>query len=226
MNLRAFLHERMGTAFAAAGVAEPLIGVATRPEFGDYQANGAMAAAKQARTAPRSLAAAVVEALGDVEFAESVMVEHDPVGGGGTVEGEVEADRGTRPLIGLVGQARGGDAADVESQRRPIPATLGKSRFDERHRLIGQERTGVERMDDDPVGVRGHRLCHAGAERSDPDSRNLLGECCRYEDRGHQVDSVELATVLEWCLIAPVGPDGAQHRDQLDHACHRAVPLR
>ena len=76
MNLRGFVHERMAAAFEAAGVAdaEPMIGAATRPEFGDYQANGAMAAAKAARTQPRALAAAAVEALGDVDFAESVAV--------------------------------------------------------------------------------------------------------------------------------------------------------
>lgn len=77
MNLRAFLHGRFAAAFGTAGAvdAEPMIGAATRPEFGDYQANGAMAAAKQARTQPRVLASAVVEALGDLDFARSVTVE-------------------------------------------------------------------------------------------------------------------------------------------------------
>ena len=76
MNLRAFLHGRMAAAFEAAGAAdaEPLIGVATRPEFGDYQANGAMAAAKATRTPPRVLAATVVDALGDAEFAQDLAV--------------------------------------------------------------------------------------------------------------------------------------------------------
>ena len=76
MNLRAFLHGRLSAAFEAAGAAnaEPLIGVATRPEFGDYQANGAMAAAKATRTPPRDLAAAVVEALGEAEFAQDLAV--------------------------------------------------------------------------------------------------------------------------------------------------------
>ena len=76
MNLRSFLHGRIEAAFEAAGVAgaEPMIGVATRPEFGDYQANGAMAAARTARTQPRKLAEGVVEALGDVDFAETLAV--------------------------------------------------------------------------------------------------------------------------------------------------------
>ena len=76
MNIRAFLHARMASAFEAAGVAdaEPMIGVATRPEFGDYQANGAMAAAKQSRTQPRKIASAVVEVLADADFAQSLDV--------------------------------------------------------------------------------------------------------------------------------------------------------
>ena len=76
MNLRAFLRERMAAAFEAAGVAdaEPMIGVATRSEFGDYQANGAMAAARTARTQPRALAEGVVEALGEADFAQTLAV--------------------------------------------------------------------------------------------------------------------------------------------------------
>ena len=66
MNLRAFLAGRMADAFHAAGVEdpEPMLRPSGRPEFGDYQANGAMAAAKRLRTNPRTLAAAVAEAFG------------------------------------------------------------------------------------------------------------------------------------------------------------------
>ena len=66
MNLRAFLARRVGEAFRDAGVenAEPMLRPSGRPEFGDYQANGAMAAAKRLRTNPRALAAAVAESFG------------------------------------------------------------------------------------------------------------------------------------------------------------------
>ncbi len=66
MNLRAFLARRMADAFQAAGVEdpEPMLRPSGRPEFGDYQANGAMAAAKRLRTNPRALAEAVAEAFG------------------------------------------------------------------------------------------------------------------------------------------------------------------
>ena len=65
MNLRAALIERFTRAFAAAGfdAAEPALRPAGRPEYGDYQANGAMAAAKRAGRKPRDVAEAVVAAL-------------------------------------------------------------------------------------------------------------------------------------------------------------------
>ena len=64
MNLRRLLESRLEMAFAAAGApgAPVIIGPATRPEFGDYQANGAMAAAKQRGLQPRELARRVLDA--------------------------------------------------------------------------------------------------------------------------------------------------------------------
>ena len=78
MNLRAFLTRRVADAFRAAGIddAEPMLRPAGRPEFGDYQANGAMAAAKRLRTNPRALATAVADAFGaaDADVAQAVEV--------------------------------------------------------------------------------------------------------------------------------------------------------
>ena len=64
MNLKRLLTERLETALTQAGAdnAEAFVGPATRPEFGDYQANGAMAAAKRLRMKPRDLAARVIDA--------------------------------------------------------------------------------------------------------------------------------------------------------------------
>ena len=64
MNLKTLLGERLQAALRDAGAADApaIVGPATRPEFGDYQANGAMAAAKRLRMQPRDLAAQVVEA--------------------------------------------------------------------------------------------------------------------------------------------------------------------
>ncbi len=63
MNLKTLLGERLKAALADAGAADasPIVGPATRPEFGDYQANGALAAAKRLGMQPRDLASRVVE---------------------------------------------------------------------------------------------------------------------------------------------------------------------
>ncbi len=66
MNIREFLTQRLRAAMDAAGVpddAPPLVVPSSKPQFGDYQANGAMGAAKRLRTNPRELAAKVVAAL-------------------------------------------------------------------------------------------------------------------------------------------------------------------
>lgn len=64
MNLRTLLGERLQAALRDAGAADApaIVGPATRPEFGDYQANGALAAAKRLGMKPRDLAARVAEA--------------------------------------------------------------------------------------------------------------------------------------------------------------------
>ena len=64
MNLKTLLGERLQAALRNAGApdAPSIVGPATRPEFGDYQANGALAAAKRLRVQPRDLAAQVIEA--------------------------------------------------------------------------------------------------------------------------------------------------------------------
>lgn len=64
MDLRALLNQRFSAAFlAATGEAiPPQLQLAGKPEFGDYQANGAMAAAKTLQQNPRAIAERVVQA--------------------------------------------------------------------------------------------------------------------------------------------------------------------
>jgi arginyl-tRNA synthetase len=74
-TLRADLEARIASALAAAGAADapPVVQAAARPEFGDYQANGVMGAAKRLKLKPRELAERVLAAadFGDlVEKAE------------------------------------------------------------------------------------------------------------------------------------------------------------
>lgn len=71
MNVRTELERRLAEAMAKAGVpGNPLVQTAARPEFGDYQANGIMAAAKQAKRNPRELAQVVVQALDAADLVE------------------------------------------------------------------------------------------------------------------------------------------------------------
>jgi len=64
MNVRQLLEDRLGEAFGQVTKewAPALVSPASRPEYGDYQANGAMAAAKRLKTNPRKLAEDVVGA--------------------------------------------------------------------------------------------------------------------------------------------------------------------
>ena len=73
-NLRALLDERVRAAMIAAGVQNPVAAItpAARPEFGDYQANGVMQAAKRTGRNPRELAAEVVANLDLAGIAERV----------------------------------------------------------------------------------------------------------------------------------------------------------
>jgi len=66
MNIKQILAEKVSAAMTGAGLPEgtnPAISLSNRVEFGDYQANGVMGAAKKLKTNPRELATKVVEQL-------------------------------------------------------------------------------------------------------------------------------------------------------------------
>jgi arginyl-tRNA synthetase len=64
MRIKPLLAARIEAAFSALGIDGPaLVQAASKPEFGDYQANGVMAAAKRAGQNPREVAARVIDAL-------------------------------------------------------------------------------------------------------------------------------------------------------------------
>ena len=66
MNIKQLLSEIVLKAMVAAGLPEdtnPAVSQSTKPQFGDYQANGVMGAAKKLKTNPRELATKVVEQL-------------------------------------------------------------------------------------------------------------------------------------------------------------------
>jgi len=64
VNIKALLAKRIEAAFDIALIVGPaLIQTAGKPEFGDYQANGVMAAAKKAGKNPREVAQQVIDAV-------------------------------------------------------------------------------------------------------------------------------------------------------------------
>jgi arginyl-tRNA synthetase len=66
MNIKNLLATIVSKAMVAAGLPEgtnPAISISTKPQFGDYQANGVMGAAKKLKINPRELATKVVEQL-------------------------------------------------------------------------------------------------------------------------------------------------------------------
>jgi arginyl-tRNA synthetase len=66
MNVRLFLSKQVKCAMNAAGLpadCKPLITPGTRPEYGDYQSNGALPAAKKLKANPREVARQIIDHL-------------------------------------------------------------------------------------------------------------------------------------------------------------------
>ncbi|WP_417507620.1 arginine--tRNA ligase [Marinomonas gallaica] len=77
MNIQTLLNQRIQAAMVAAGAAEDapaLVRQSAKVQFGDYQANGIMGAAKKIGTNPREFAAKVLEQLDLSDVAEKVEI--------------------------------------------------------------------------------------------------------------------------------------------------------
>lgn len=75
MNIRQLLSERVLSAMVAAGLpadTNPAVSISNRVNFGDYQANGVMGAAKKLKTNPRALAENVLKHLDMSDIAEKI----------------------------------------------------------------------------------------------------------------------------------------------------------
>ncbi|WNC73407.1 arginine--tRNA ligase [Thalassotalea psychrophila] len=75
MNIRQLLNDKVRAAMVAAGLPEdtnPAVSASSRPQFGDYQANGVMGAAKKLKTNPRELAQKVLDNLDISDIAEKL----------------------------------------------------------------------------------------------------------------------------------------------------------
>ena len=104
MNIRRQLEDRLRDALATA-TGKPdlpaLITPSTRPEFGDYQANGVMPAAKAIGTNPRKLAEKVLAAASLSDLAESAEVK-----GPGFINIRLAADWLVQRLVEMTGDER------------------------------------------------------------------------------------------------------------------------
>lgn len=77
MNIQAFLSEKIRVAMCAAGApadSEPLVRQSAKVQFGDYQANGVMGAAKKMGIPPRQLAEKILEQLDITGIADKVEI--------------------------------------------------------------------------------------------------------------------------------------------------------
>ncbi|MDC5965151.1 arginine--tRNA ligase [Proteus mirabilis] len=77
MNIQAFLSEKISVAMSAAGApadSEPLVRQSAKVQFGDYQANGVMGAAKKMGIPPRQLAEKILEHLDITDIADKVEI--------------------------------------------------------------------------------------------------------------------------------------------------------
>ncbi len=77
MNIKKYLSDQVALALTLAGVpegSEPLVTQSTRAEFGHYQANGVLPAAKRMQVNPRELASKVVDQLKLETVAEKIEI--------------------------------------------------------------------------------------------------------------------------------------------------------
>ncbi|MBK8452993.1 MAG: arginine--tRNA ligase [Thiofilum sp.] len=77
MNIRQLLDEQLTQGLHQLGApttVSALVKTSTRPEFGDFQANGVMAAAKQLKMNPRELASRLIETVDLSHYADKVEV--------------------------------------------------------------------------------------------------------------------------------------------------------
>lgn len=77
MDIKDTLNTRFKRAMSALSIPQdyqPLINMSGKPQFGDYQANGAMAAAKHLKTNPRELAQRIIDVAEVTDIAEKLEV--------------------------------------------------------------------------------------------------------------------------------------------------------
>lgn len=85
MNIQSFLSDKLSKAFTAAGApenSEAMVRQSAKAQFGDYQANGAMAVAKKLGMPPRQFAEKVVASLNETNLLDRVVSKVEIAGPG------------------------------------------------------------------------------------------------------------------------------------------------
>jgi len=136
-DLRSGLGEAAAAAFAALGLPAEFgrVTASDRPDLADFQCNGALAAAKAGKGAPREIAHAVSEAM-----AAHPMVKSAEVAGPGFVNLRVGEDALSARAGAIAADARAG-AARVAAPRRVIVDYAGPNVAKEMH--VGHLRASI-----------------------------------------------------------------------------------
>ncbi|SNY46632.1 arginyl-tRNA synthetase [Arsukibacterium tuosuense] len=114
MNIKQLLTDRTLAAFTALGLPEgtnPAVTQSTRPEFGEYQINGAMGAAKLLKTNPRELAGKLLALLDLNDIAEKA-----EIAGPGFINVSLKADWLAQQLKLAAGDKRLGVSINKQPQ--------------------------------------------------------------------------------------------------------------
>jgi arginyl-tRNA synthetase len=146
MNLKAELERRVTAALAAAGAPDgspAIVGQAARAEFGDYQANGVMPAAKAIGIDPRQLAEKVVAQLGPGGAGDlSDLTEPPTIAGPGFINIRLKADWLARQLGRIqLDESLGVERADEKNRQTVVVDYSGPNLAKEMH--VGHLRSTI-----------------------------------------------------------------------------------
>ncbi|MEX1323027.1 MAG: arginine--tRNA ligase [Synechococcaceae cyanobacterium] len=186
----------MERAFPELTDPDPQLVPASKPEFGDFQANGALPLAKPLRQAPRQIAAAIVAQLGaDSGFAE--LCEPPQIAGPGFINLTLRPDCLTAQVAARLGDPRLGVARAVEEAGGGSPAPV----------VVDFSSPNIAKE------------MHVGHLRS-----TIIGDCLArvLEFRGHPV--LRLNHVGDWGTqfgmlithLKQVAPEALEHPDAVD----------
>jgi arginyl-tRNA synthetase len=115
--------EEAGRARHGGHPLDPQLVPASKPEFGDFQANGALALARQLGAAPRAIATAVVEQLAaDPAFSEGFLPPQ--IAGPGFINLTLRPERLSAELARRIGDPRLGVEKATTPDEGPVPAVV------------------------------------------------------------------------------------------------------